>query len=186
MSQIPDPLRRFVHDTGLLLENAGMPRIAGQVLGWLLVCEPEHQSLTALAEVLGVSKASVSTTTRLLIQFGLLERTVLSGDRRDYYRVSHDAWNKFMRTRIETMHRMSQNAERGLRLLHDAPPERRTRLVRMHRLFSFLEREMTAVFERYEDVPEEDGFGHAIEVVSPVGDEAGARAAEFARKGGEP
>jgi len=91
-----------------------------------------------------------------------------------------------MRTRIETMHRMSQNAERGLRLLHDAPPERRTRLVRMHRLFSFLEREMTAVFERYEDVPEEDGFGHAIEVVSPVGDEAGARAAEFARKGGEP
>ena len=38
MNQIPDTYRRFVDDTGLLLEAAGMPRIAGQVLGWLLVC----------------------------------------------------------------------------------------------------------------------------------------------------
>jgi DNA-binding transcriptional regulator GbsR (MarR family) len=162
MSHSLDAIRGFVHDTGLLLENAGLPRIAGQVLGWLLVCEPEHQSLNDLTRVLGVSKASASTTTRLLVQIGLLERTVRIGDRRDYYRVSRDAWKKFMRTRIETMHRMRQNAERGMRLLHDAPPERRARLVRMHRLFSFLEREIAALFDRYEETEGDEGAGDGL------------------------
>jgi len=170
MSQSSEAMRRFVHDTGLLLENAGLPRMAGQILGWMLVCEPEHQSLNDLTEVLGVSKASISTTTRLLEQVGLLERIFRPGDRRDYYRVSDDAWKKFMRTRLETMRRMRQTAETGLRLLADSAPQRRERLGRMHQLFGFLEREMGQLFERFEaeQTPAANG------------------AADFARNGGAP
>lgn len=149
MIQIPDAYRRFVDDTGLLLEAAGMPRIAGQVLGWLLVCEPEEQSLTDLTEALSISKASASTTTRLLTQFGLIERAVLPGDRRDYYRVADDAWRRFFQTRMSTMHKLQRNAERGLELLVDAPPARRARLERMRTLFAFLEREMSRLMEQF-------------------------------------
>src|SRR5947209_13961974 len=103
MSTIPQHLRRYVDETGLLLEAAGLPRLAGQILGWMQVCEPEHQSLTDLTRALGISKASASLSTRMLTQIGFLERMVLPKDRQDYYRISPDAWSRFFHSRIEAM-----------------------------------------------------------------------------------
>lgn len=161
MTPPPDAIRRYVNDTGLLLEDAGLPRIAGQVLGWLQVCEPETQSLTDMVTALGVSKASASTTTRLLEHLGIVERTILPGDRRDYYRISHDAWHRFFQTRIETMRRLRRNADHGLQVLAGEPAERRQRLERMRRLYGFLEREIPKLLERFEL---EDGADRAAEV----------------------
>ena len=150
MSRIPSELREFIDETGLLLESGGLPRTAGQVLAWMLVCEPEHQSLSDLSSVLGISKASASSVTRLLMQIGFLERTVAPGDRRDYFRISRRAWLRFFTSRIELMHHLRENAEHGLQVLAEAPPKRRERLQRMLRLYSFLEREMAALLDRFE------------------------------------
>ena len=49
-------------------EQIGYPRMAGPILGWLLICDPPVQSTGELADVLGASKESLSTMTRLLIQ----------------------------------------------------------------------------------------------------------------------
>jgi DNA-binding transcriptional regulator GbsR (MarR family) len=158
---IPEAVRRYVDETGLLLENAGLPRIAGQVLGWLQVCEQESQSLTDIVAALGISKASASMTTRALEQIGVIERTILPGDRRDYYRISGDAWHRFFQTRIETMRRLRRNADHGLRVLEGASPERRQRLERMRQLYSFLEREMPKLLERF---AAEEADGSAVEL----------------------
>jgi DNA-binding transcriptional regulator GbsR (MarR family) len=174
MKPLSDHIRRFVDDTGLLLEAAGMPRIAGQVLGWLLVCEPEAQSLTDLSEVLSISKASASTTTRLLTQFGLIERTLLPGDRRDYYRVADDAWHRFFQTRMATMHKLQRNAERGLQLLADAPPARRARLERMGTLFGFLEREMSKLMRQFEIENTSGSHASANHAAETIGAERGS------------
>jgi DNA-binding transcriptional regulator GbsR (MarR family) len=171
MAQLPEPIRRFVDDTGLLLEAAGMPRIAGQVLGWLMVCEPEEQSLTDLSESLSISKASASTTTRMLTQFGLIERAVLPGDRRDYYRVADDAWHRFFQTRMSTMNKLQRNAERGLQLLADAPLARRARLERMRTLFAFLEREMSRLMRQFEAEHAGDRHASARDAAEPIGAE---------------
>jgi DNA-binding transcriptional regulator GbsR (MarR family) len=149
MPPIPDSIRQYVDDTGLLLENAGLQRIAGQVLGWLQVCEPETQSLADIVAALGISKGSASTTTRFLEHVGLVERTILPGDRRDYYRVCRDAWQRFMQTRVDTMRRLLRNADQGLRVLAGESPQRRERLERMRRLYTFLEREMPKLLERF-------------------------------------
>src|SRR3954470_12569040 len=123
MYPLPETIRGYVDETGLLLEDAGLPRIAGQVLGLFQVCEPETQSLAEIATSLGVSRASVSTSTRLLEHVGFLERTIQPGDRRDYYRLSRDAWHRFMQTRIDTMRRLRRNADHGLRVLDGESPE---------------------------------------------------------------
>ena len=47
--------KRFVEDIGLIMEEQGRPRIAGRILGWLLICEPPEQSFADLVAVLGVS-----------------------------------------------------------------------------------------------------------------------------------
>lgn len=86
---------QFVERMGLSLEREGMPRIAGRLVGFLLVHEGAY-SLDDLAEALQVSKGSVSTNARQLEQFGLLERTSEPGDRRDYYQMGADVWERLL------------------------------------------------------------------------------------------
>ena len=79
--------RNFVEEVGLFFEQTGMPRMAGRILGWLLISDPPHQSTDELAGGLIASKGSISTNTRLLIQIGLIERLSLPGVRHDYFRI---------------------------------------------------------------------------------------------------
>lgn len=90
---------RFVERMGLLAEEDGWPRIAGRILGFLMVT-PEECSLDDLASALGVSRASVSTDARRLTQAGMLERRSRPGDRRDYYRIAPESVRSSLRARI--------------------------------------------------------------------------------------
>jgi DNA-binding transcriptional regulator GbsR (MarR family) len=87
--------QHLVERMGLALEAEGLPRIAGRLLGFLLVHEGAF-SLDDLADELQVSKASVSTNARQLEIYGLLERTSAPGDRRDYYQMGPDVWEKLL------------------------------------------------------------------------------------------
>lgn len=73
----------------LFFERDGLPRIAGRVLGYLLL-SPEPRSLDDLADALQVSKSSASTDARRLERMGTVERVTIPGDRRDYYRIAAD------------------------------------------------------------------------------------------------
>ena len=60
--------RELIEEFGLLQEQMGGTRMTGRVSGWLLLADPPVQSLTEIAEGLGVSKAAVSGAARLLLQ----------------------------------------------------------------------------------------------------------------------
>ena len=121
----------------------GYPRMAGRILGWLLICDPPAQSAGGLADVLGASKGSLSTMTRLLIQVGLIERAGLPGRRRDYFRIKPGTWPQLIKVQMQSMTGLHQMVERGLAML-DAegrgPPESTQRLQEAHDLYAFLER----------------------------------------------
>lgn len=91
-----ETVAEFVEKFGLTLEGEGLPRIAGRLMGFLLI-HPEAYSLDELAEQLQVSKASISTNARQLEEHGILERTSSPGDRRDYYRMDPGAWEGMLR-----------------------------------------------------------------------------------------
>jgi DNA-binding transcriptional regulator GbsR (MarR family) len=95
--------QEFVERVGLTFEVDGMPRIAGRMLGLLLVSS-EARTLDELADLLRVSKASISSNARLLERMGSVERVGHPGDRRDFYQLSHcmdarvlDHWTERMR-----------------------------------------------------------------------------------------
>jgi hypothetical protein len=67
-------LMRIAEELGLMLADAGLPEIAGRVLGWLLACDPPEQSLEQLRVASKASRASISNMTRLLLHFGFIER----------------------------------------------------------------------------------------------------------------
>ena len=82
----------FVDDIGLFFEQMGMPRMAGRILGVLLISDPPAQSITEIAEKLKASKSSVSIMARLLVENGLIERVASPVPRRDYYRFKPGGW----------------------------------------------------------------------------------------------
>ena len=143
-------MRQFIEDMGILFEEMGLPRMAGRIFGWLLMCEPPHQSAEELASVVEASKGSISSMTRLLIQSGLVERMGLPGKRGTYYRIKPGSWSELMRTQISYMSALRELAERGLGLIHGNDPKFSQRLQEMRDFYAFLEQEIPALLDRYD------------------------------------
>ncbi len=139
----------FVEQAGIVMEHLGMPRMAGRALGWLLICDPPQQSPGELAVALQASKASISTTVRLLVQIGLVERVVLPGQRRDYFRIRADTWSRATEERMGLITSMRELAEHGLGLRTDADAAATARLREMRDFYAFYERELPALVARW-------------------------------------
>ncbi|MFC1942055.1 GbsR/MarR family transcriptional regulator [Chloroflexota bacterium] len=143
--------RAFVEEVGVVFEQTGLPRMSGRIFGWLLISEPPYQSSSELAEVLQASKGSISTTTRLLIQIGLIERFVIPGVRHDHFCLQRDALPRIIKHGLEDEIKMLQKlSEHGLELLRSESSERRKWLNEMYERYTFLDREFPSLMERYE------------------------------------
>ncbi len=142
--------KHWIEDISLYFEQMGLPRMAGRVLGVLLISDPPEQSINALCERLGASKSSISTTTRLLTEMGLIERVASPVPRRIYFQFKPGGWLAFIRQRLRLWASLHQIAERGLELLQDRDPLLRQRLQEAHDMFSLIERSLPGVLERME------------------------------------
>ncbi|MBV8853252.1 MAG: hypothetical protein JOY91_07620 [Sinobacteraceae bacterium] len=103
---------RFIEQLGRLAEGEGLPRIAGRMLGSLML-DAESCSLEQLALQLEVSRASISTNGRLLEGLGLIQRVTMPGDRRDYWQIP-DPFSSLLQVGIRRM-RVMQSAVREMR-----------------------------------------------------------------------
>jgi DNA-binding transcriptional regulator GbsR (MarR family) len=137
----------FIEDIGLYFERLGMPRMAGRILGVLLISDPEAQSITDIAAKLNASKSSISIMARLLIEVGLIERVASPMPRRDYYRFKSGGWILYMQQWLGLMAGLHKIAERGLDLMKNKPEMLQERLMEAHDLFSFMEDHFPALLE---------------------------------------
>ena len=96
---MPLDASQFIEHLGLMMEAERLPRIAGRLLGALMLA-PDRESLDDLATRLAVSKPSISVNARLLEQKRLIERVTIPGDRRDYYRVAPDLFRAAIEQRL--------------------------------------------------------------------------------------
>ena len=95
-----DEKEAFVERVGEFFSRIGHQRGAGRTVGWLLVCDPPHQSADELVQATGQSKASVSIHLRLLTASGLVERIGVSGERRAFYRIRPAAWKNDLSAKL--------------------------------------------------------------------------------------
>ncbi len=144
--------RRFAEELGSYWEDAGGTRMAGRVLGALLLADPPEMSSAELVGFLGISAGSVSTATRELIRPGLAERVRVPGDRQDYFRATMggSALPQIIRTRIELTRRWEQLMDRGKELAEHKDPAVRRHLEEIREFYEFLEAEQRAILDRWE------------------------------------
>ena len=146
---ITQPMIDFVEDMGIIYEQMGLYRMAGRVIGWLLICDPPQQSPKELAAVLDASKGAISTMVRWLEDSGLVERLRFPGERSTYYRIKPGAWLEVTRAKSAYYTPLKELARRGLTLLDKKDPELKNRLKEMHALQAFFEREIPHLLERF-------------------------------------
>ena len=150
-------IRHFVEEVGLLFDELGAPRMMGRIVGFLLICDPPHQSSQAIAEYLDASRGAVSTSTRHLVSMGMLERVPVQKERSTFFRMRINAWAEIMRQRTARIKIARELAASGLRLFADASAEHRERLRQFHDFYSHMEKEFQPIIDRWEAThPEED------------------------------
>ena len=143
--------RSFMEEVGIVFEQTGLPRMAGRVFGWLLIAEPTYQSPSELAEVLMASKGSISTTVRLLIQMGLIERHIIPGERHDHFQISEDALKRTVQHGLEEEIKLFRTlAQHGLELMKNENSARRQWLEEKHSRYAFLEKYFPTLMQGYE------------------------------------
>lgn len=142
---------QFAEEMGLLWESSGGPRMAGRVLGWLLVCDPAEQTAAELATALSASKGSISTTTRSLIQMRLVEKVAIAGQRSVRLRITPGAWRRVLHEQIATITSLRELASRGLDSTDGHDESHRARLQEMHHTYAFFELEYPKLLVRYDE-----------------------------------
>ncbi len=147
---MPEPdLDPYIESVALFFETSGLPRIAGRILGLLLVCDPPHRSSAELADAIGASRGSISTMTRMLHDSGLIERVAVPQERATYYRIDPTGFERRFEILMRTIVGFRPLADRGLDLLADASPERTRRLREIRALYVFLERSLPAMIDAW-------------------------------------
>ena len=96
------------------VEEWGLPPITGRILGWLMICDPAEQSAGQIAEVIGASRASLTSNMRFLTAIGLVKKVRKPGDRTAYYRIEDDAWQKVIQRKLESLSAFGEIADEGL------------------------------------------------------------------------
>jgi len=153
----------FVENLGLLVEElTSLTRMSGRILGWLMTSDASGVTMPDLTEALHTSKSAISTSTRQLIQAGLIERRSVPGQRRDVYRLRPDAWKRLLLLETQKYSRFYNLAEQGRDLWDDASEEGKKALQEMADLNGYLAEEVPRLIEEWQGGATRGGSKRAV------------------------
>jgi DNA-binding MarR family transcriptional regulator len=156
---LTDAEEQYVERVAGMLAGAGLPRMAGRIWGFLMICDPPEQTAGAIADALHASRGSISSMARLLETAGLIRRTTRRGDRREYLSMPPGSIVAILESRLPSTAAWRMLAEDGLHLLADRPPESRARLEEVRAVYAHMERELPAMIERFKAERADRGNG---------------------------
>jgi DNA-binding transcriptional regulator GbsR (MarR family) len=132
------------------MELAGGSRTMGLIFGRLMICDPAHQSITALANALLVSKASISVVIRQLELGLMVERVPVPGSRQHHYRLIPGGWPQILTRRMARLRSGQEAAEYGLSIVPEEFTEQREHLYDLRDFLAFVAEEQADMLSRYE------------------------------------
>lgn len=129
-----DGVSQFIEQMGLTAQTDGLPRIAGRLAGYFII-HGGPVSFAQLAEEMQVSRASISTNARMLVNIGFIEKITIPGDRQDYYQLCHSPFLRMIEGYLQRMRRMQAIVEDAERNIPDTMPDSQRRLQQMRQFY---------------------------------------------------
>ncbi len=87
---------RFIHFWGEMGSKWGVGKTMAQIHAVLMIGE-EPLSTDDIMNELGISRGSANTNLRGLVDWGLIRRVFIKGERKEYFQSEKDVWNMFCR-----------------------------------------------------------------------------------------
>jgi DNA-binding transcriptional regulator GbsR (MarR family) len=127
----------FIEQLALIAEAEGLPRIAGRIVG-LLVIRQEPVSFDEIVGQLKVSRGSVSTNTRLLESRGVVRRVSRLGERKDLFEAGPDFFERMLEQQLQRQRAAQRIAATARRNLPASQARAREALKQMEELSGLL------------------------------------------------
>lgn len=154
--ELSKPKQKFIENIGMFFETQRLPRLAGRMVGLLLINNPPEQTANEIGTALGMSKGSVSTMTRLLLQMGMIEKTSPFGAKRDYYRIHPRVSEQLLLARQGEFSQLLSLVEQGLTVLDSDDPASRQRLVEMSTMCKLVIAQVPKLIDQIHQIGEDE------------------------------
>ena len=89
--KLEEAKQQFINSWGAFGTNWGINRTMAQLHALLLI-SPDPLSQDEMMEVLNISRGNVNMNIRDLISWGLAERVILPGERKEFFTAEKDIW----------------------------------------------------------------------------------------------
>ncbi|WP_329091414.1 MULTISPECIES: GbsR/MarR family transcriptional regulator [unclassified Streptosporangium] len=122
----------------------GLPTMTGRVAGWLLICDPPQQTIAELGEALRASRTAVSGAVSMLEEWSWIQRSRAAGERVDRVSIHSSIWLRMV-DKPSAYTSLGALAHQGLKVLGEASPARRARLLEGAAFAEFLVERMPAL-----------------------------------------
>ena len=126
----------------------GMAPMVGRLIGYLAVCDPREQSIGELADALLASRSAIAGGVNQLESLGLIQRSRAAGERMDRVRIDMSS-SHALGFDVSEQREAAELAREGLRLLADAPPQRRAILLEWAAFADFLVERMPVLEQEW-------------------------------------
>ncbi len=126
------------------------PPVVGRLIGYLSVCQPMQQSIGDISEALLTSRSAINGAVKMLETLDLITRARPAGSRSDLISLKSGGWENSGFNASEYV-QQGDLAREGLKLLKDAPAERKQILEEVAALNDFLAQRMPVLLEEWHE-----------------------------------
>lgn len=119
--KIDEAKERFIQAWGTLGSNWGISRTMAQIHALLLVA-PDALSAEEVMEQLSISRGNVNLNMRALIDWGLVQKELRTGERKEFFIAEKDIWKVFRQVVKERRKRELEPMLRALEELKKVEP----------------------------------------------------------------
>jgi DNA-binding transcriptional regulator GbsR (MarR family) len=115
-----DARQQLIQTWGQLSTQWGISRTMGQIHA-LLMITPGSLTADDIIEQLNISRGNVSMNLRNLVEWGIISKVFIAGDRKEYYTAEKDAWKMALQIARERKRRELDPAIQSLSALQNIP-----------------------------------------------------------------
>lgn len=141
-------VRAFVERFALVLDAAGMQRMAARAFGALVASDTGSLTARELADALRVSPAAISGSVRYLENARLARRARRPDDRTDHWTLGDDVWYEAMATRTDIFDALLAALDEGISAVPTGGSAA-DRMTEFRDFFAYMRDEMPLLVERW-------------------------------------
>jgi DNA-binding transcriptional regulator GbsR (MarR family) len=150
-------IESFIEESAILLEAIGFTRMAGRIIGYLMVMEKDMITFNDITEELKASKSSISTNLQVLLNANLVVKKTNPGDRKTYYSVNHNIeWNKIMARELKTLNIFRLILDKACTLRENKNDKTSQWAQSGTKYFDWISNELKNIFKKYEEIKSND------------------------------